>query len=114
MYLRMSFQIVPQRRMIFEIFLVIRQRRVLGKLAGDIIVAFQKLAEVREFATAEVAIPVHSRVLALIKALLLMHECVGIFLVLFAHSRMLRQELLQRRMTLFELLVIPQRRILSA
>src|SRR5258708_8704376 len=48
-----------------------------------------------------------------VKASLLPHERVRIFLVFLAHSRMLRQELLQVGMVIHKLLVVYERRILT-
>src|ERR1700722_17982663 len=109
---RMLRQELLQRRMVLLKLLVIHQRRILTQLFSDLGVAVHESVHVRQLTTGYVAIAA-SLILALVKALLLPHEGVRIFLIFLAHSRMLRQELLQRRMVLLKLLVIHQRRILT-
>src|SRR5580693_4753526 len=62
---------------------------------------------VRQFAAGHV--PITTLILALIEALLLMHEGIRIFFVLLANAGMIRQKLLQVRVALHKLLVVYQR-----
>src|SRR5580693_194195 len=66
---------------------------------------------VRQFAAGHV--PITTLILALIEALLLMHEGIRIFFVLLANAGMIRQELLQIRVALHKLLVVYQRWIFA-
>src|ERR1700676_1780138 len=90
-------------RILFEL-LVIHQRRILMQLFSDLGVAVHEAIHVRQLTTCYVAIA--GLILSPVKALLLVHEGVRIFFIFLAYSRMLSQELLQRRMIPDELLVI--------
>src|SRR5215470_2163077 len=87
--------------MLLEELLVIDERRILAHLLGDLGVAVKKLIQACELA----------RLLASLKALLLMHERAGILADLLSHSRVCLNVLLQCRMTLDEFLVTNQRGI---
>src|ERR1700722_13168822 len=104
----MRFQIILQRRMILEVFLVVGERRILGKFASDVVVPFHELVEAGEFAASYIPVTMRAKVLAPVEALLPAHKRVRIFFVLLANAGMVGQELLQIRVALHKLLVVYQ------
>src|SRR5258708_23821443 len=91
-HLRIGFQVIAKFRMVFQVFLILEQGRVLCQLFGNLGMASQELSEASRVGMPGVAIHV---VLTSVVALFLAHESVGIFLDLLAYTWMLLQVGLQ-------------------
>src|SRR5580700_3971999 len=91
--------------------LVVYQRWIFAQLLRNFRMAVHKMVHVRQLTASYVSIT--TLILALVEALLLMHEGVRILLVLLANSRMIGQELLQIGVALHKLLVVYQRWIFA-
>src|SRR5258708_4339512 len=112
-YLRMRLQIFPQFGMALQIFLVVRERRVLGEFAGDVAVSFHELVKAAEFAARDIAVTSEVGVFPAVKTLSLAHEAIRIFFVLLANSGMTWRDLLQGGLVPQKLLVVHKRWFLA-
>ncbi len=108
----MRVQIFLEFRMVGYIFLILGQRRILGKVLRDVHVTVKEFAEAGGRFVDHVTIHaifaaiITSGVFGAFIASFLVHEGVGVLLNFFAHFRVLLQVRLQVRMALHELLVV--------
>jgi hypothetical protein len=101
-------QILLKVGVIFLVFLAIGQRRILGEILGDAAMVAKELTESFQFTSRHVMVAI----LVPIEPLFLPHETVWVLADFLAHSRVLLQVFLQRRM-FFDKLVISNQRGVS-
>src|ERR1700723_3189392 len=107
---RMVRQELLQSRVALHKLLIVYERWILLQSFRDLRMTVKEVVHVRQLTASHVSIT--ALVFAAVKALLLMHKRVRIFLVLLANSRMIGQELLQIRVALHKVFVVYERWIL--
>jgi hypothetical protein len=103
---RMILQVGLELGMTLHVVLIVDQLRILAKLLGNFAMAIEELIEVN-------ALFVHALIFVAIITGFLVHESVWIFFQLFANSRMLLHEALERWMAFYEFIVVHERGVLS-